>query len=313
MKGNEQTFVVVTPVYEDNEAAARLFKELYQEFGARVSIVAVDDGSVCEPLDSANISNAGLSGVVIRLKRNLGHQQAIAVGINYVAQELPDTPVVVMDSDGEDLPSTIQKLLDSLNKPSVDMVVATRQSRVETIKFRAFYAIYKSIFKFLSGRKISFGNFMALSPFGVKRLANMEELWTHVAGCALASKLRIQSCSLDRGPRYAGQSKMNFVGLALHGFRGLMVFADDVLVRVGIACAGIASFTIVAGVAAVFLKLFGFATPGWFSVASGILLVAFLQTGALALVTLMLSGVARGGVSVTDYGALIDSVEAVQA
>ena len=30
---------------------------------------------------------------------------------------------------------------------------------------------------------------------------------------------------------------MNFVGLALHGFKGLMVFAEDVLVRVGIACA----------------------------------------------------------------------------
>ena len=43
------------------------------------------------------------------------------------------------------------------------------------------------------------------------------------AAAVLASKLRVETCSLDRGPRYAGQSKMNFVGLALHGFKGLMV------------------------------------------------------------------------------------------
>jgi len=274
--------------------------------------VAVDDGSLLEPLDSNNISNVGLSGILIRLKRNLGHQQAIAVGINYVAQELPDMPVVVMDSDGEDLPNTIQNLLEPLRKSNVDMVVAERKSRVETLKFRAFYGIYKSLFRFLSGRKISFGNFMALNPSAVKRLANMEELWIHVAGCALASKLCIQICPIDRGPRYAGQSKMNFVGLVLHGFRALMVFADDVLVRVGIACMGIASFTITGGIAAVFLKLFDYSTPGWFSVALGILFVVFLQTGALALMTLMLSGIARGGVSVTDYRELLDSIETVQ-
>jgi hypothetical protein len=312
VKYSDQRFVVVTPVYEDNEASARLFQELYRQFGTRVSIVAVDDGSLVEPLDSKNISNVGLSGILIRLKRNLGHQQAIAVGINYVAQELPDMPLVVMDSDGEDLPNTIQNLLESLRKSNVDMVVAERKNRVETLKFRAFYSIYKSLFRFLSGRKISFGNFMALNPSAVKRLSNMEELWIHVAGCALASKLCIQICPLDRGPRYAGQSKMNFVGLVLHGFRALMVFADDVLVRVGIACIGIASFTITGGIAAVLLKLFDFSTPGWFSVALGILFVVFLQTGALALMTLMLSGIARGGVSVTDYRELLDSVEIVQ-
>lgn len=305
--------MVITPVYEDNEASARLFQELHDQFANRVKVVAVDDGSVREPLDPDSIAKAGLNGVVIRLRRNVGHQQAIAVGLNYVAENLGEMPVVIMDSDGEDLPSTIPNLLEPLQEPDVDMVVAERQSRVETFKFVAFYAIYKRFFRFLSGRKISFGNFMALNPSGVKRLASMQELWTHVAGCALASKLRIVNRPLDRGPRYAGQSKMNFVGLALHGFRALMVFAEDVLVRVGIACAAIAGSTVVAGMMAVFLKLFGFATPGWFSVALGILMIVFLQTGALALMTLMLSGVARGGVSVNDYRVFIDVVEEVRA
>jgi polyisoprenyl-phosphate glycosyltransferase len=48
----------------------------------------------------------GLSGVVIKLKRNVGHQRAIAIGLNYVADHHPDIAcTVVMDSDGEDTPS----------------------------------------------------------------------------------------------------------------------------------------------------------------------------------------------------------------
>ena len=56
---------------------------------------------------------------------------------------------------------------------------------------------------------------MALKPKAAKRLVAMQELWIHIAGCVLTSKLRIDNCLLDRGSRYAGQSKMNFVGLAL--------------------------------------------------------------------------------------------------
>ena len=102
---------------------------------------------------------------------------------------------------------------------------------------------------------------------------------------------------------------MNFVGLALHGFKGLMVFAEDVLVRVGIACTLVAFLAVFGGVLAVALKIFGFATPGWFSVALGILLLVFLQTGALTLMTLMLTGVVKGGsVAAADYELFIDEV-----
>ena len=300
--------VVVTPVYEDSEASTLLFKELAAEFARKIYVVAVDDGSVRQPLDVSAISAAGLSGVVIRLKRNVGHQRAIAVGINYVAEHLPDSDVVVMDSDGEDVPRTIRQLVESLTAPDVDVVVAQRKSRVETWRFRAFYLGYKWFFNLLTGRKISFGNFMALKPAAVKRLASMQELWIHVAGCVLVSKLRMGSCLLDRGPRYAGQSKMNFVGLALHGFKGLMVFAEDVLVRVGIACALVALLSVLGSAVAIVLKLMGFATPGWFSVALGILLLVFMQTGTLTLMTLMLTGVVRGGmIANLAYAEFVDA------
>lgn len=307
----DSRFAVVMPIYEDQEASTRLFRELSAEYGDRVYVVAVDDGSIHQPVQIEALQSAGLNGVVIQLKRNVGHQRAIAIGINYVADHFPDMPcTVVMDSDGEDTPQSIRELVAPMQSPKIDVVVAQRKSRVETFRFKAFYLIYKLLFQFLTGRKISFGNFMALKPAALKRLAAMQELWMHVASCVLTSKLRVQTLPIDRGPRYAGKSKMNFVGLALHGFRALMVFAEDVLVRVGIICAFVAVITVAASCVAIALKLAGFATPGWFSVALGILLLVFLQTGALTLMTLMLTGVVRAGApNQIDYNAYIEHVE----
>ncbi|WP_440977583.1 glycosyltransferase [Stenotrophomonas maltophilia] len=305
------SLVIVMPVYEDVEASSMLFRALARDQGNDVYIVAVDDGSVRQPVDAAAIAAAGLDGVVLKLRRNVGHQKAIAIGIGYVSEHFVDRQrVVVMDSDGEDTPRSISELLEALESPDVDIVVASRKSRVETLKFRAFYVVYKWLFAMLSGRRISFGNFMAAKLHAIKRLAVMQELWVHVAACVLTSKLRVASVAVDRGPRYAGKSKMNFVGLALHGFRALMVFAEDVLVRVGIACTAIAGLSVLGTVLALGLKAVGFATPGWFSLVTGILLLVFLQTGALTLIILMLSGTLRNGgiLEVGGYRAFIAEI-----
>ncbi len=311
MSINSHSLIVVTPVYEDVEASSRLFEELAKEFKQTVFVVAVDDGSVKQPVQIASLEQAGVQGVVLKLRRNVGHQRAIAIGLGYASEHIQrGQQIVVMDSDGEDLPSTIHALLKNLESEDVDVVVAQRKSRVETWRFKAFYQIYKRFFSLMTGRAISFGNFMAMKSHAVQRLVAMQELSIHVAGAVLASKLRAATCSLDRGPRYAGRSKMNFVGLVLHGFKGLMVFAEDVLVRVGIACAAIAGFAVLGTASAVVLKLLGYSTPGWFSIALGILVLMFLQTGALALMTLMLTGVVRGG-TVTTAISYHDFVEQV--
>ena len=313
-QSSDPMVVVVTPIYEDSEASGRLFRELRAVLGAGVRIVAVDDGSVLTPVDPASIADAGLDGAVIRLKRNVGHQRAIAIGLNYASENFGNaTSIVVMDSDGEDMPQSIPELLAELGDAG-GVVVARRRNRVESPGFRIFYAVYRWLFKLATGRSISFGNFMVLTPGALRRLVAMQELWIHVAACVLASRLRVQLRPLDRGPRYAGNSHMNFVGLALHGFRALMVFAEDVLVRVGIACALVAGMSVLGMGAAVVLKVIGFATPGWFSVALGIMLLIFMQTGTLVLVTLMLTGVVRSGsIALLDWRDFVASVARVEA
>jgi len=295
MSFGNHSIIIVTPVYEDTEASSRLFKELSELFKGQIYLVAIDDGSVKQPLEINALRDVEIDGVIIKLIRNVGHQKAIAIGIGYVAESIKsDQIAVVMDSDGEDLPSSVLELMKNIEAKDIDIVVAKRKSRIETLRFKLFYAIYKRFFKLMTGRTISFGNFMALKPEAIKRMASMEETSIHIAGAVLASKLRTKECPLDRGPRYAGKSKMNFVGLALHGFKALMVFAEDVMVRVGLACAFVAGISVFAIFIAITLKIVGYSTPGWFSVALGILLLILLQTGALSLMTLMLTGIVRG-------------------
>jgi glycosyltransferase involved in cell wall biosynthesis len=305
----EPPLIVVIPVYEDVEAASRLLRELAAVLPPGSRMVIVDDGSVAEPIGADALDAAGLAGCVLRLRRNVGHQRALAIGLNYAAEELPADDVLVMDADGEDMPASIASLSATL-RPGVDLAVARRKNRSESLTFRAFYLVYKLLFRVATGREIAFGNFMLMTPAALQRLVAMQELWLHVAACVLNSKLRLRDCPLDRGPRYAGSSRMNFVSLALHGFKALMVFAENVLVRVGIACALVAALAVLGVVAAIVLKSIGFATPGWFSVALGIMLLVFMQTGALTLMTLMLTGVVRSGsVATVAWREFLQAVE----
>ena len=308
-------FFVVTPVYEDVPAATRLFTELKKLYGDQVFVIAVDDGSVKAPMSIDVLKDTGVNGRVVFLKRNVGHQRAIAIGLNMAANLANDgEAIVAMDSDGEDRPESIQDLLSLLDEHT-DVVVATRKSRIESLKFKAFYRVYKKVFSLLTGRKIAFGNFMAMTKKAAMRLSAMQETAIHVAASVLASKLRIHQEPIDRGARYAGRSKMNFVGLVLHGFKALMIFAEDVLVRTALASGILAGLTMLISIIAIVLKFCGLASPGWFSLALGVMALLLIQTGALVLMMLMLTGVMRSGTVTTsiDYDAFIDRFDEIKS
>lgn len=285
--------IVLMPVYEDRKSATQLVQRLAEKLSGRCYVIVMEDGSVDDPMKITDITAAGVAGEVLYLARNMGHQRAIAAGLTYIAMTFEPTAVVVMDSDGEDRPDSLPSLLSKLQASAVDAVVAQRRRRSETLVFRIFYGFYRFIFQILTGRTIRFGNFTALSALGVRRLAAMQEVWLHLASTLMVSRLRIGFVPTDRGERYFGRSRMNFVGLALHGMRSIMVFAEDVLVRIVLFCSVIAGLSIMLLATTTTLKFLGFATPGWFSTLSGILVVILFQAGILTFVTLMVAGTMR--------------------
>ena len=47
--------------------------------------------------------------IVLRLRRNVGHQRAIALGLTYLQVEAGCEAVIVMDADGEDRPADVPR------------------------------------------------------------------------------------------------------------------------------------------------------------------------------------------------------------
>ena len=287
---------IVTPVYEDEASFAELCRrlaDLQHASGARFHLIAVDDGSLAAPPKLASITEAGLAGEILRLARNVGHQAAIAVGLARANALASVTACVVMDSDGEDTPESIPALLAAVAGANCDVAVAQRAKRSETLTFKLFYSVYKRLFRTLTGQRLRFGNFMALSPVAVERLSGMHETATHVAAATVKAKLRRASVPTDRGTRYAGQSKMNFPSLVLHGMRAVMVFSDLVLTRMALALVAMAGAVVAVVVIAVTMRFLGMTTPGWVTIVTGFALSLFLQTGLFTMITLIVSSLGR--------------------
>jgi hypothetical protein len=198
-----------------------------------------------------------------------------------------------MDSDGEDTPESIPGLLRAVADPKADVAVAERAKRSETMTFKAFYAVYKRLFKLLTGQVLRFGNFMALSPVAIERLSGMYETSTHVAAAVVKAKLRRADVPTDRGVRYAGTSKMNFPSLVLHGMRAVMVFSDLVLTRMALALVAMAAAVVAVVAIAVAMRFLGMTTPGWVTIVTGFALSLFLQTGLFTMITLIVSSLGR--------------------
>lgn len=290
--------IILCPVYDDWDSLKQLVAEISRAVSGSVLIIIVNDGSIAPTPESlteeSKTSGPGIE--VISLAHNVGHQEAIAIGIRTVVEQYSEAApyLIVMDSDGEDSPASIKTLVTELqNNPKLSIVTAARRRRHATFEFKVFYTLYRFIFKLLTGRNINFGNFVGIRISALSRVASMPELSVHFAATLIKSKLMLTSVDIDRGRRYHGCSKMNYSSLILHGLRAIIVFSEIVFVRVGVACVSAALLCLLMICLAVILKIFGFATQGWFSIAVGIISIAFLQAATLAINILFLTSLVQ--------------------
>ena len=99
---------------------------------------------------------------------------------------------------------------------------------------------------------------------------------------------------------------MNIVSLTLHGLRSIMVFSDQVLVRITLFSVLFAVVVIIAMVAMTAMKISGAAIPGWYSTGGGILIVLLFQAGFMALMMLLITGkINNRPVTSTNWSRLI--------
>ncbi len=268
------------PVFNDWESCSILLEkaevELKKNPAFNYSFAIVNDFSTLPiPYNFENNFNNQIK--IIQLNRNVGHQRAIALGLCYIQKELPCDYVIVMDADGEDRPQDIPLLIDEAIKQNGKIIFAKRTKRFEGLWFRFFYKWYKFFFRILTGKTIAFGNFCVIPYDKLKNIVFVSELWNHFSGGILRSRIPYSSIPLERGVRYAGQSKMNFISLVMHGLSAISVYTDTLAVRILLSSLGLIFIALITIFIVAGIRLFTpFAIPGWASfVVIGILIIIF--------------------------------------
>lgn len=279
-------FVIIIPQFNDWEALNLLIEKINADLSSQIltnaTILVIDDCSSKMPTQPF-AAFGGKEIKVLRLYRNLGHQKAIAIGLSYVAENMSVDKVIVMDADGEDAPEDINKLAaKSLEHPG-EIIFAERNKRTENFIFRFFYIIYKQIFKLLTGKVITFGNFSLVPQQRLQNLVRVSEIWNNYPGGVIKSRIPYNSVLTNRAKRLAGESKMNFVSLVLHGLSAISVMVDTTAVRILIFSVFMSALAVGFIIFIVFLKLIGNATPGWASTLGSTLLILMLQSFLISL------------------------------
>lgn len=225
--------------YNDWRSIAELLPELELQIstlGARAIVVIVDDGSA-DVNGHDEFSGQSFEAIEkihkITLNQNFGNQRSVAIGLSFVAKNLTSDYLVIMDSDHEDKPEDIPRLLEACAEGgNREIVFAERRQRPEGFAFKVMYAIYKGLFRLLTGIHMSMGNFSVIPSALILRAAHMGDIWMHFPAGIVRSQFPIQKIPTDKGHRRYGASKMNFVNLILHAFGGFGVFADRVSIRI---------------------------------------------------------------------------------
>jgi glycosyltransferase involved in cell wall biosynthesis len=281
--------VILMPVFEDFEAACLVCQALDRELLALPSVAArvllVDDGSPSGTKGWSAFATQALERIdVLSLRRNLGHQRAIAVGLCQLADARDCDAVLVMDADGEDRPEDVPRLVEELRQAPGSLIFAARRKRLEGAVFQLGYLSYRALHRLLAGISVRVGNFSVLPASALPRLVCMSELWNHYAGAALRSRLPQRQLPLDRGSRVLGRSRMGgLIGLVMHGIAGIATFHEIVATRILIASIGLMGLLFAALIAVVGIR-FGtaLAIPGWASYVAGLLLVLSVQVSTVA-------------------------------
>jgi hypothetical protein len=313
--------VVLAPIYNDWSAVRLLLPLLDSELarhGLRARVVLIDDASV-EPMPEGLI-HGDLQAIpeirVLTLRRNLGHQRALAVGLSYVQERIPCDAVVVMDADGEDDPADVPRLFAELAAHEGRTIVfARRIRRSEGFIFTFLYRLYRLAHRVLTGIPVQVGNFSIVPRALLDRLVVVSDLWNHYAAAVFQSRLPFVMIPTARGRRLAGRSSMNLVALVGHGLSAIAVFADRVGVRVLIASiVALCATVLIAGAALGRWAMTGVAPPVWLPVVAGVAVLVIMQAAAAAslfVLHVLFTRAASTFIPARDYRFFIHSDELV--
>lgn len=258
---------VVMPVFNEVAILQQLtdsVREVLAENSATFEIVYVNDGSADGSRELLN-DLAALDSriVVVHLSRNFGHQPAVHAGLQHASGDV----VVLMDSDLQDDPAAIPRMLDCW-EDDFDVVYAERFNRKESLSRRILFHSFYRVLNAVATSPIpqDAGNFSLMDRRVVATLLRLAENDRYLPGLRSWAGFRQTGIPVERMARHDDQPRVSLSGLFRLAKTAIFSFSSAPLTLFYTIAAVSA---VVCGVSVGFVLyhkiLTGAAIPGWAS------------------------------------------------
>lgn len=288
MTKNSTTLSIVAPVYNEEDCIEEFYqsvRNVMDGMSFESELIFVNDGS-SDRSESIlqDLRRRDPRVKLIHFSRNFGHQVAIKSGIDHAGGQA----VVTIDTDLQDPPEVIPEMVEKW-KEGYDIVYAVRKERQGESFFKKVTAsFYYRLIRRLAHVDIPLdaGDFRLISRPVVNALRGIQEKNPYLRGLISWLGFRQIGVTINRQPRYAGQTKYSLVKMLRLAWNGITHFSFLPLQIATFIGSGTALLCFLAFFHILYTRLILQTTvPGWAS-----MMVAILFLGSAQLLTLGILG-----------------------
>jgi len=277
---------LVLPIYNEEGSIDELYERsmnVLKEYG-KYEIIFVNDYSRDDSLlKLKKISDTDKNVKIIDFSRNFGHQIAITAGIDYASGDA----VVVMDSDLQDTPETIIKMVKKW-KEGYDVVYGKRRTRKDGLfkKITAF-GFYRVLKKFANiDIPEDTGDFRLMDRKVVNEMCKLREHSRFMRGMTSWVGFKQTAVLFDREDRKYGETNYplkKMIKLSMDALTSFSYIPLKLSMNVGFI---VSIFSLIGIIYAVYRKIF-FPTEvvsGWTFLTITILFLGSIQLISLGII-----------------------------
>lgn len=231
---NRVKLVIVVPCYNEEEVLKETTRQLSEVLVqmekegkiAEGKILYVDDGSkdaTWKLIEELSLSHNRVSG--LKLAHNVGHQQALWAGLEFVAARDYDAAVSI-DADLQDDVNAIVEMVDYYNQ-GIDVVFGVRRERKTDTFFKKHTAqLFYKLMRTMGGEVVyNHADFRLMSRRSLKGLVSFPERNLFLRGMVCMLGYPTASVYYDRKERFAGESKYPFTKMLNFALDGITSFS----------------------------------------------------------------------------------------
>lgn len=226
--------VIITPTYNDWKSLNKLLVKInnsIKNIKGTFNIFIINDCSDNkEKIKTANLKKIN-SIKIINLKKNIGSQGAIYLCLKYLHKIKFKSIITIMDSDGEDDPRHLKKIIKLSKENRKSIIAIKRKKRTESIFLRFLNHVRLIFTLILTGKYINYGNFSSFDSVILPKILINKNLSLAISAGIAKNYKNLKYYFAEKQPRYYGESKVNFFFLIKHSLNILTVFKAQLILR----------------------------------------------------------------------------------